>query len=185
MEDQKIIDLFFSRSETALEAVKTKYGARAQQLAGNLLRNGQDAEECVSDALLTLWERIPPERPQHLWAYFSRVLRNICCSRLDHLCAVKRDRGMEICLSELDDCFADSSDPQGRMESKEISRIINAFLDGLDHTGRQIFVRRYFYFDSCADIAKRVGLTRGAVNTRLSRLRQDLKKLLEREDVFL
>ena len=185
MEDQKIIDLFFSRSETALEEMRAKYGARAQQLAGNLLRNTQDAEECVSDALLVLWEQIPPERPRHLWAYFSRILRNICCSRLDHLCAAKRDRGMEACLNELESCFGESNDPQRILESQQISRIINEFLDGLDDTGRRIFVRRYFYFDSCTHIAKGVGLTRGAVNTRLSRLRQDLKKLLEQEDVFL
>ena len=185
MDDQQIIELFWQRSEAALNEVKQKYGARALRFARNLLNNQQDAEECVSDALLALWQQIPPERPRYLWAYFSRVLRNIGCSRLDHLCAAKRDRGKEICLSELDTCFSAQQDPQQMLEGGEISRVINEFLDGLDDTGRRIFVRRYYYFDSCADIAKSMGLSRGAVNTRLSRLRQELKRRLEKEEIFL
>lgn len=185
MKDQQIIELFWQRSETALDELKLKYGSRAMCFAQNLLNSQQDAEECVSDALLVLWEQIPPERPRYLWAYFSRVLRNIGCSRLDHLCAAKRDRGKEICLSELDTCFSAQHDPQQMLEAGEISRVINEFLDSLDHTGRRIFVRRYYYFDSCADIAKSMGLSRGAVNTRLSRLRQELRKQLEKEDIFV
>lgn len=185
MDDRKIIELFFARSETALEAMKTKYGARAQRLAGNLLRSREDGEECINDALLALWQRIPPEKPDHLWAYFSRILRNLCCSRLDHLCAARRDRGMEVCMSELEDCFATDCDPQKILESRQITQAINRFLDGLDATGRRIFVRRYYYFDSCADIAKQLGMTRGAVNTRLSRLRAQLREQLEKEALFL
>ena len=185
MEDRQIIDLFFSRSEAAMEAFITKYGARALRFAHNLLNNPQDAEECINDALFALWEQIPPEQPRHLWAYFSRILRNLCCSRLDHLCAAKRDRGKEICLSELDACFSARQDPQQMLEAGEISRVINEFLDGLDDTGRRIVVRRYYYFDSCADIAKSKGLSRGAVNTRLSRLRQALRKTLEQEEIAI
>lgn len=185
MEDQQIIELFWQRSETALDAVKQKYGARALRFANNLLNNRQDAEECVSDALMALWQQIPPERPRHLWAYFSRLVRNIGCSRLDYLCAARRDRGSEVCLSELEDCFISLQTPETALESGRITLVINQFLDGLDDTGRRIFVRRYYYFDSCADIGKMVGLSRGAVNTRLSRLRQKLKNMLEKEEIFV
>lgn len=185
MDDQQIIELFWQRSEAALNEVKQKYGARALRFARNLLNDQQDAEECVSDALLVLWQQIPPERPRYLWAYFSRVLRNIGCSRLDYLHAAKRDRGSEICLSELENCFATQQTPEQLMEAEQITRVINHFLGELDHTGRCIFVRRYYYFDSCADIGKMVGLSRGAVNTRLSRLRQELKRKLEKEEIFL
>lgn len=185
MDDQQIIELFWQRSEAALAEIKQKYGARALYFAQNLLNDRQDAEECVSDALLALWQQIPPERPRHLWAYFSRVLRNIGCSRLDYLCAAKRDRGSEVCLSELEDCFATRQTPEHLLEAGQITAVINRFLDGLDDTGRRIFVRRYYYFDSCADIGRLVGLSRGAVNTRLSRLRQELKKQLEKEEIFI
>ena len=183
MEDQQIIDLFWQRSETALDEVKQKYGSRALGFAHNLLNNRQDAEECVSDALMALWQQIPPERPRHLWAYFSRVLRNLSCSRLDYLHAARRDRGCEVCLGELEDCFTAPQTPEQILEAGQITQIINQFLDGLDHTGRRIFVRRYYYFDSCADIGRMVGLSRGAVNTRLTRLRQELKTQLEKEEI--
>lgn len=185
MEDQQIIELFWQRSETALAEVKQKYGLRALRFAQNLLNDRQDAEECVSDALLVLWQRIPPEKPLHLWAYFSRVLRNLSCSRLDYLHAARRDRGCEVCLGELEDCFTSPQTPEHILEAGQITHIINCFLDELDHTSRRIFVRRYYYFDSCADIGRMVGLSRGTVNTRLSRLRQELKKRLEKEEIFV
>lgn len=185
MEDPQIIELFWLRSETALDEVKQKYGPRALRFAHNLLNDPQDAEECVNDALMVLWQQIPPERPRHLWAYFSRLVRNISCSRLDYLCAAKRDRGSEVCLGELEDCFASRQTPEQILEAGQITAVINCFLDELDDTGRRIFVRRYYYFDSCADIGKLVGLSRGAVNTRLSRLRQELKNRLEQEEIFI
>ena len=185
MEDQQIIELFWHRSETAIDEVKRKYGSRALYFARNLLNDPQDAEECVSDALMVLWQQIPPERPRHLWAYFSRLVRNISCSRLDHLHAARRDRGCEVCLGELENCFATRQTPEHILEAAQITLVINRFLDGLDDTGRRIFVRRYYYFDSCADIGRMVGLSRGAVNTRLSRLRQELRKQLEKEEIFV
>ena len=185
MEDKNIIGLFFERSEKAIEELKKKYGSRSLNLADNILGNLQDAEECVSDAIHVLWERIPPEQPESLWAYFSRVVRNQCYSRLNYLSAAKRDRGCEVCLSELEECLTGPGNVEDTLEAKRISESINRFLDTLDRTNRILFVRRYFYFDSCADIGKRVGLTRGAVNTRLCRLRQELRQALEKEDIFV
>lgn len=183
MEDQQIIELFWSRSETAVAELEKKYGSRALQLALHFLSSRQDAEECMNDAMHTLWERIPPERPDHLWAYFSRILRNLCCSRLDHIHAAKRDTRQETCLSELEDCLSAGQDMERVLESKRITQVINAFLDDQDPLSRVIFVRRYYYFDSCAEIAKRLGMTRGAVNTRLSRLRSALRSMLEKEEI--
>lgn len=185
MEDKQIIDLFFARSEDALAMMQQKYGSRGQQLAQRILGSARDGEECVSDALHVLWTQIPPERPRYLWAYFSRIIRNICASRRDYLRAVKRDRACELCLEELDSCFVTEWDAQKALESKRITETINTFLEGLDRTNRIIFVRRFYYFDGCADIAKRMGMTRGAVNTRLSRLRVQLRDQLEKEDIFV
>lgn len=185
MEDQRIIGLFWDRSESAVAEFKEKYGRRSLSVAENILGSPQDAEECVADAVHTLWERIPPERPEHLWAYFSRVLRNLCYSRWDYLSAAKRDRGCEIALEELECVLSAGQDPAEMLESKRITEVLNAFLDTLDRTNRVIFVRRYYYFDSCADIAKRLGLTRGAVNTRLYRLREDLREALEKEEIYV
>ena len=185
MDDQQILELFGQRSEAAITQLHAKYGSPALQLAKRILRSNQDAEECVSDAMYTLWQRIPPEKPAHLWAYFSRIVRNLCCDRLDHLRAAKRDQTCQICLSELEVCFAHAADPQAILESRYIAQAINTFLDHLEPTSRILFVRRYYYFDSCQEIARRMGMTLGAVNTRLSRLRKQLRTQLEKEDIFL
>ena len=183
MEDQRIIELFWERSELALSAMEETYGSRAAQLAGRFLGNYADAEECVNDALHALWERIPPERPTHLWAFFSRVLRNICCDRADHIHAVKRDSRCEICLNELEGCLSTGQDVEYLLESKRITQVINTFLERQDALSRVIFVWRYYYFDSCQEIAKRLGMTRGTVNTRLSRMRSALRVMLEKEEI--
>lgn len=185
MEDAKIITLFQNRSEEAIEALKVKYGRRAMAAAINILGNTQDAEEAVSDAVHALWEQIPPEKPAYLWAYFSRILRNICCDRLDHSTAAKRDQRCQVCLEELAECLASPDLPENILESKQITEVINRFLDTLDRSSRIIFVRRYYYFDSCAEIAKQAGMTRGAVNTRLHRLRTQLRDILEKEGIFV
>lgn len=183
MEDRQIVELFWNRTETAVSEMESKYGSRALQLALRFLSSRQDAEECVNDAMHALWERIPPERPAHLWAYFSRILRNLCCSRLDHIHAAKRDSKCEVCLSELEGCLPTGQDVEYLLESKRITQAINTFLADQDPVSRVIFVRRYYYFDSCAEIGKRLGMTRGAVNTRLSRLRGALRMVLEKEEI--
>lgn len=185
MEDQQIVELFWQRSEAAIAELEKKYSSRAMQFAGHMLDNQRDAEECVNDAMHALWERIPPERPVHLWAFFSRILRNICCDRVDHIHAAKRDSWYEVCLSELEDCLPAGQDIQSTLEARALQEAINAFLDGRSAKDRIIFVRRYYCFDTCAEIAKRLGLTRGAVNTRLSRLRKELKQHLEKEELLL
>ena len=185
MEDQRIIELFWERSELALTELEKTYGNRALQFARHILDNQRDAEECVNDALHVLWDRIPPERPTHLWAFFSRVLRNICCDRVDHIHAAKRDPWYEICLSELEGCLPGGQDIQSTLEARALQEAINAFLDGRSAKDRIIFVRRYYYFDTCGEIAQRLGISRGTVNTRLSRLRKELKRHLEKEELLL
>lgn len=185
MEDERIIALFYERSEGAIEALKAKYGSRSMAVAVKILADPQDAEETVNDALHALWQRIPPEKPEHLWAYFSRVVRNMSCDRLDHRNAARRMKSCEVCLSELEGCLSTGPDAQTLLESKQIQQVINRFLDGLDRQNRFIFVRRYYYFDTCQEIAQQLGLRRGTVNTRLFRLRSELKNMLEMEDIYV
>lgn len=185
MDDEQIIELLWQRSEQGLQEVGRKYRQRSLLLAAKLLGDPRDAEECISDALHILWQRIPPERPDHLWAYFSRILRNISCSRLDYRNAQKRMSAGEICLHELEGCLPGGEDPQLILEAKQTVERIDQFLEELSYVNRVIFVRRYYYFDSCGEIGKKVGMTRGAVNTRLHRLREELRRKLEKEGVLL
>lgn len=155
------------------------------RLSMNILHSREDAEECVSDAYHAVWEKIPPERPKALSAFLSRIVRNISYSKLDYITAIKRDERCNICLSELEDCLPASHGVEDTLEAKQITAVINAFLSEMDKTNRVIFVRRYFYFDSCKDIGKIVGLSQGAVHTRLSRMRAVLKQQLEKEEIMV
>lgn len=185
MEDSQIIALFFQRSERAISELSAKYDPLCMRLSMNILHSREDAEECVSDAYRAVWERIPPERPTALSAFLSRIVRNISYSKLDYITASKRDERCNLCLSELEDCLPSGESIEQALEAKQISAVINAFLSGLDKINRIIFVRRYFYFDSCKDIGKMVGLSQGAVHTRLSRMRTVLKEQLEKEEIML
>ena len=185
MDDSAIIQLFWERSESAITELSKKYGDYCLRLSANILPDRQDGQECVNDAYLALWDAIPPARPDSLRAYLSRVVRNLSCGRADYRSAAKRDDRHRVCIQELDQCFPAPDTPESTLESRQITQTINAFLDQLDKTNRIIFVRRYYYFDTCKQIGKRVGLSESAVTTRLQRLRERLRKALEKEEIFV
>ena len=184
MDDKEIVGLFLERSEQAIDAVSETYGRLCRQIARNILPSDHDAEECVSDAYLALWNTIPPENPKSLRAYLTRVLRNIAYDRRDKQTAQRRDDRLTLCLQELESCL-----PAGSMESVLDSCVIrdtvNGFLQGLTKNDRFLFLRRYYYLDSCRQIAKYAGMTESAVSTRLGRLRQQLKELLNKEGIYV
>lgn len=184
MDDLQILGLFLDRSEEAVTELKKKYGRQSMTVAARILGNVHDAEECVNDAYQVIWEQVPPDEPKNLWAYFSRIVRNLSYTRLDHLTAAVRDQRCQVCLSELEGCLAVGQDPEEILESKRISETINAFLATLDKTNRFIFMRRYYYMDSCAVIGKWLGLSRGAVHNRLLHMQSKLQKTLEKEEIY-
>lgn len=185
MDDSAIVKLFWDRSETAITELSKKYGDYCLRLSSNILPDPQDAEECVNDAYHALWNAIPPERPHSLLAYLSRVVRNLSCDRADYRAAGKRDDRSRVYIQELESCFPAPDTLEDAFEARQITQVINAFLDSLDRTNRIIFVRRYYYFDTCKQIGKRVGLSESAVTTRLQRLRNRLRRELEKEEIFV
>ena len=112
MEDTQIIDLYFARDERAIEETDAKYGRFCLTLAKNILTLPSDAEECVNDTYLHAWNAMPPERPRLLKGWLGRVVRNLSLDRWRHAHAAKRYAGMDVLLSELDDCVPDhNADP--------------------------------------------------------------------------
>ena len=181
MEDQKIIDLFFQRSEDALAQTKEKYGDLCGWIACNMLSSPEDAEECVNDAMLALWNTIPPERPVMLGAYAARITRNLARNRLVYNKAQKRSEAVAVSLGELEACLAGRDDVQHQVEQKELTEAIEAFLHTLDEDSRNIFLRRYWFFDSVEQIAAGMGLSRSKVKMRLLRTRNKLRSYLIQE----
>lgn len=184
MEDCKIIDLFFARDEDAIGAVDAKYGRLCHDLSRRILADERDAQECVSDAYLGLWNAIPPRRPNPLLAFLSRLVRNISVSRYHYNTAAKRFSRYEVTLEELANTLATPETPETVMERKELTRFLEEFLSGLSRQDRVIFLRRYWFADSYADIAARTGLREGTVSVRLTRLRKKLRHFLEEKEVL-
>lgn len=185
MLDSEIIDLFFERSEKAIVELSNKYGSVCKKVSMNVLNNHQDAEECVNDAYLGVWNAIPPEKPNPLLAFVCRIVRNVSINRYKKNNAKKRKGNYDLCIEELENCMASQRTVEDEISEVELSSYIDSFLDSLTKINRMLFVRRFWYLDSYADIAKASGLKEGAIRTRLSRIKSDLKKFLKKRGVIV
>ena len=185
IDDENIIKLFFDRSEKALEELDIKYGKLCHTLSHNILNSRQDAEECVNDAYLGLWNAIPPTKPDPLRSYVCKVVRNISLKRYDKMGAQKRNSGYEVAIQELEDHLPALDTVEGEVETKELARMIEAFLDTLNEENAVIFLRRYWFFDTYAEIARRTGLSEKSVSMRLVRIRKQMKKYLIEREVYV
>lgn len=177
MDDLKIIELYFSRDEEAIRHTADKYGAYCMAVSMNILRSQPDAEECVNDTYLRTWNSIPPARPTSLKLFLARITRNISLNRHRALHADKRNRDLEVSLSELEACFPAPDDlPEG--SATPIIDAMNDFLAAQAKTDRVIFVRRYWYSLPASQIAEEMGMTENAVWVRLHRTREKLREHL-------
>lgn len=184
MEDVQIIQCLWARDEIALQEIAQKYGARLHQLAMRILGDHEDAEECVSDTYLQAWRTIPPQRPEHLFAYLARLCRFNAFGKLDWKNAKKRKAEIVELTAEMECCIPNPGAAQ-RLEGAEIGRLLSSFLRDLPKESRLIFLRRYWYADSILAIAQRYGISEGKVKTNLFRTRNKLRAYLEREGIPL
>ena len=184
MNDRHILKLLLSRAEQAIEAMAVAYGARLYGIAHNILGSTRDAEECVNDTYLALWNAIPPEEPDPLCAYTYRVGRNTALKRLRDNTAQIRNSTYDLSLDELSECIP-AGDLWEQMEARELARLLNRFLKSQPPENRQLFLLRYWFGDSVQDIGKRLGMKPGTVSVRLNRIRSALKDYLNKEDYVL
>ena len=184
MEDAQIIALFFARDEQAVKETDIAYGRKLYVLSNNILNCRQDAEESVSDTYMETWKSIPPKHPKYFYAYLASICRNISFNRLDWVLAAKRNAEVVALTQEMETCIPDSRQ-DSQMESKELRRFLEAFLDGLSKESRLIFLRRYLYVDTVAEIAARYGISESKVKTQLHRTRAKLRTYLAKEGIAL
>lgn len=185
IEDEKIIELFFQRSEQAIRELDIKYGKVYHKLSYNILNNWQDAEESVNDAYLGAWNAIPPAKPDPLLTYICKIVRNISLKIYYRKEAAKRSSHYTIAMEEIEACIADPDTVEAEIEARELARIIESFLDTLTVENRVIFIRRYWFSESCKDIADFVGLTEKNISVRLTRIRKKMKDYLIEREVFI
>lgn len=186
MEDQEIYALYWKRSEQAIAATHQKYGTWCHGIAYRILNIKEETEECVSDTYLTVWNNIPPQRPQVFRAWLGKITRNLALTRYRKLHASKRGGGeTALALDELSYCVSGSQGPESELESQEIVRVINEFLASLPETQRHIFMRRYWHMSSIQEIASNFRMSESKVTSMLFRMRKQLRALLEKEGVAL
>ena len=184
MKDHEIIALFFERSERAITELINKYGAAIKNVASNILKDAQDAEEAVSDTYLTVWNRIPPTRPKYLGAYSCRIARNLSLKRFYANTAEKRNSYSDVALDELEETIPALSTVESTYDAKELTGYLNQFLKDLSKEDRYLFMRRYWYGDKVSDIAENLNITPHKASVRLFRLRQKLLILLKKEGMI-
>ena len=182
MEDRDIIRLFQSRDSEALRQTEKKYGEFCLRIAYNILGSAQDAEECVNDTLLKLWNAIPGCVPSDLKAFVAKTARNTALDRLRALNAQKRGGGrIDAVLSELEACLPGGESPEETYDAAALKALIDRFLEGLGARERGIFMQRYFFAEDTAAIACKYGTPRANVRLILSRTRNKLKAYLKSE----
>lgn len=185
VEDEKIIDLFFARSDLAISELDMKYGKTCHQLSYKILNNLPDAEECVNDAYFGTWNAIPPQRPHSLLAFVCVLVRRYSIMRHRANIAVKRNSSYDVAFGEIEECFASPVDVEGTVEVRLLTRTIEEFLDTLTQEKRVIFLRRYWFSDSYEQIAERTGLTVKNISVRLTRTRKQLREYLREKEVLV
>lgn len=182
MEDTKILDLYWARNELAIEETAKAYGSSLYGLSNKILQNQEDSEENVSDTYMRTWESIPPHRPKYFLAFLSKICRHLALDRLDWRKAAKRNAEIVSLTQEMELCIPDTSHDRYQ-EAKAIGKALEAFLQTLPKETRLIFLRRYLYVDTVAEIAARYGLSESKVKMQLHRTRARLSDYLKKEGI--
>ena len=182
MEDEKIIDLYWERKDEAIMETQAAYGRQLQTIAQRIVQSYEDAEESVNDTYMETWRAIPPQRPRYFFAFLAAICRHLSLTRLDWNTAAKRKAEVVSLTEDMEQCIPDASHER-TMRGKELGRILDAFLESLPKDSRVIFLRRYWYVDTIAEIARQYGMTESKVKMQLSRTKEKLRIYLEKEEI--
>ena len=184
MEDKRIIELFFERSEKAIEECGKKYGRYCHSVAYSVLASNEDAEEIVNDTYLRAWNSIPPQKPSKLGAFLARIARNLALDRYDARRKDRENMALETVLDELADCLPDT-DGLSVTDEIVLRDAVDSFLSSLESQTRIVFMQRYWYMMPIAKIARGCGMSEANVKTTLHRTRKRFKEHLEKEGIII
>ena len=180
MDDGSIIELYFARDEQAIKETQTKYGKLCHNIANNILNCEEDSQECVNDTLVGIWNAIPPERPNNFKAFVCKITRNLSLKRFEAMNRQKRSCSALVSLEELEDILPDENIAQG-ISDEHIGKAISNFLREEKESVRNVFIRKYYFFDSVSGISKRYGYTESKVKNMLYHTRNKLREYLIKE----
>ena len=182
MDDLNIIELYFARDEQAIKETDNKYGKLCHSIAYNILNNNEDSEECVNDTYIGVWNAIPPTRPNNFTAFLCKITRNISLKRIEAMARQKRSQSTIVSLDELAEILPDESIGEN-ISNDNLTELISDFLRKEKADVRNVFIRKYYFFDSVGDISKRYSFTENKVKSMLYHTRKKLKDYLIKEGV--
>ena len=184
MEDRAIVDLYWAREERAISETDIKYGRMLSGLSYSLLSSREDSEECLNDTYIAAWNSMPSARPDSLGAFLSKIIRRLSIDRYRHNHRQKRDGGVELLLDELSECIPDTCSVTAEYDNGRLRDVLNDFIRALSPEKQAAFIRRYFYSESPDTIARALGITESKLKSMLFRIRNELKKILEKEELL-
>lgn len=183
--DSEIIEMFERRDERALTEVQNKYGNYCAAVAMNILKNREEADLAVNDALMRLWEKIPPEKPKNLAGFFAKTTKLLCLNRYTSERTQKRGASENnLILDELSECIASGHNVERAFEEKELMSAVNAFMGTLPKKKRDMFILRYWYRMSLKDLSERLGLSENNISVAIGRTRKKLLEYLKRRELL-
>lgn len=186
MDDERIINLYWARSETAITETANKYSKYCHSIAYNILHNNEDAEECVNDTYMRAWGAMPTQRPNRLSTFLGKITRNLSLNKYEKCTTEKRGSGqVPLALEELHDCIPDANSVEQAIEDAALVEIFNRFLADLPTDTRKIFMRRYWYLSPIKEIATDYNFSESKTKMKLLRTRNELKQILEKEGAVL
>ena len=184
MEDEKIVDLFWQRSDRAIAETDRKYGRYCHTIACHICGLEEDAEECVNDTWYRAWNLMPDQRPTVLSAFLGRITRSISIDRIRAKNRRRRGGGeATLALDELEECIPGGTDPERALEEKELEKAIGKFVSHLPYTEKMIFTLRYWYVAPIGEIAERLHFSNGKVKSILFRTRRKLRIYLQEKEL--
>jgi RNA polymerase sigma factor (sigma-70 family) len=182
MDDLMIIELYFARNEQAIKETDIKYGKLCFSMANNIVFNDEDSEECVNDTYLSVWNKIPPTRPNNFRAFICKIVRNLSMKKLEFNRALKRTQNVTVSYTELEEILPDTRTAP-EWEYENLGKIISDFLQHEKENARNVFIRKYYFFDSISDIAERYSFTESKVKNMLYHSRNKLRECLKKEGI--
>ena len=184
MTDEKIIELYFARSENAIAETDKKYGSYCRTMTYNILGSHEDSEECVNDTYLRVWDAVPPTRPKRFGAFVAGIARNLALDIRKAKGRLSRGGGYgSLSFDEISECLPAQESVERTADSDEALAAVERFIRTQSRDKQIMFIRRYYYFSTCAQIAADLNMTEGKVKMTLQRMRTKLREYLEREGI--
>lgn len=184
MNDDRIIKLYFDRSEDAITETDKKYGGACRSVAYNILGSHEDSEECTNDTYMKVWDAIPPKKPAKLGAFVVTIARNIALDMYKAAKRIKNGGGFKsVDFDEIACCLPAKESVESAVDRQAVLNAVEKFLSTLPREKQIMFVRRFFYFSTYGEIAADLNTTEDRVRKSMTRTREKLREFLEKEGI--